>query len=128
MHGFAPRAAAELCLVRRKARADMKPRATPFLAVLCACTLATFAQNVPALFDRPGGLVPDEHTAVAIAEAILFPIYGEKNIRDQRPYVIKHTEGKWTIEGTLPAGMVGGTFHIIIRQRDAQVLEIGHGA
>ena len=107
----------------------MKHRALPFLAVLCACTVATFAQNVPALFDRPGGLVPDEHIAVAIAEAVLFPIYGEKNIRDQRPYVIKHAEGKWTIEGSMPSGfVVGGTFHIVIRQRDAQVLEIGHGA
>jgi hypothetical protein len=72
--------------------------------------------------------VPDERTAVTIAEAILFPIYGEKNIRDQRPYVVKHAEGKWTIDGILPQGMVGGTFHIVIRQRDAQILEIGHGA
>jgi hypothetical protein len=107
----------------------MKRRAIPLVVALCACAFTTFAQNVPALFDAPGGLVPDQHTAIAIAEAILFPIYGEKNIRDQRPYVVKHAEGKWTIEGsTLPAGFTGGTFHIVIRQRDAQVIEIGHGA
>jgi len=123
-----PPAVAQLRLVRRIARAEMKRRAALLLLALCAGALAASAQNVPALFDRPGGLVPDERTAIAIAEAILFPIYGDKNIREQRPYVVKHSEGKWTIEGTLPAGMVGGTFHIVIRQRDGQILEIGHGA
>jgi hypothetical protein len=32
-----------------------------------------FGQNVPALFDRPSGLVPSEHTAVAIAERRSLP-------------------------------------------------------
>lgn len=91
------------------------------------------AQNVPALFDKPGGLVPDQQTAITIAEAILFPIYSEKSIRDQRPYEIKLDEGKWIINGTLrhakdpQDGVVGGTFHIVISQRDARVIEIGHG-
>ncbi|SRR5579884_1148726 len=85
-------------------------------------------QNVPQLFERKGGLVPDQQTAVRIAEAVLFPIYGEKTIRDQRPYQIKLENGKWTIDGSLPPGMVGGTFHIVILQRDARVLEVGHGA
>jgi hypothetical protein len=97
-------------------------------AMLSACGFATFAQNIPALFERPGGLVPDQRTAIAIAEAVLFPIYGEKNIRDERPYVVKHAGGKWTIEGSLPREFTGGTFHIVIRQRDARVLEIGHEA
>jgi hypothetical protein len=93
---------------------------------------ALLGQNVPALFDRPGGLVPDEHTAVAIAEAVLFPIYGEKEIRGQKPYVIKQADGKWTIDGSMPKSkngeiIVGGTFHIVISQRDGRVLEIGHG-
>src|SRR6266446_8796889 len=61
-----------------------------------------FCQNVPALFDRPGGLVPDEQTAIKIAEAILFPIYGEKHIRDEKPYVVKLANGKWTIDGSMP--------------------------
>ena len=106
--------------------------------VVAACVAAASAQSVPALLDRPGGLVPDEQTAIRIAEAILFPIYGEKNIRSQRPYVVKLKNGTWSVEGTLPrppspppgmvARVVGGTFHIVISQRDAKVLEIGHGA
>ena len=90
-------------------------------------------QNVPGLFERPGGLVPDEQTAIKIAEAVLFPIYGEKIIRDEKPYVVKLAGGKWSIDGSMPKSkpdnpVVGGTFHIVISQRDAQVLEIGHGA
>jgi hypothetical protein len=98
-----------------------------FATLVLANTLA-IAQNIPALFDRPGGLVPNQRTAIAIAEAVLFPIYGEKVIHDQRPYVVKHIDGKWIIDGTLPRGLVGGTFHIVIRQRDARVIEISHGA
>jgi len=93
------------------------------IVLLCA------GQNIPELFDRPGGLVRDEQTAVRIAEAILFPIYGEKEIRSQRPYRTILRDGKWTIEGTyLPPGFTGGTFHIVILQRDGRVIEIGHGA
>jgi len=54
------------------------------LVALIGMLCASNAQNVPALFDRPGGLVPDEQTAIKIAEVILFPIYGENHIRDER--------------------------------------------
>ena len=112
----------------------------PTLLVTCVAALTlihALGQNVPALFDRPGGLVPNEQTAISIAEAILFPIYGEKDIRAQRPYIVKLKDGKWSVDGSMPespsppSGMisqiVGGTFHIVISQRDAQVIEIGHG-
>jgi hypothetical protein len=85
------------------------------------------SQNDPDLFDRPGGLVPDKKTAIAIAEAVLFPIYGQKAIRDQRPYVTSLSRGQWTVDGAPPPrGFAGGSFHVVIRQRDAQILEIGH--
>src|SRR4030095_15685005 len=72
-------------------------------------------------------------TAIKIAEAVLFPIYGEKTIRDEKPYVVKLAGGKWSIDGSMPKSkpdnpVVGGTFHIVISQRDAQVLEMGHDA
>ena len=88
---------------------------------------ASFAQNAPELFERKGGLVPDKETAIRIAEVILFPIYGEKNIRGQRPYQVSLKDGKWTIDGAPPPpGFAGGSFHIVILQRDARVVEIGH--
>ncbi|SRR6266478_1694686 len=110
-----------------RARSPLLQFAAYYLSVGLISVCA--AQNIPQLFERKGGLVPDKETAVRIAEAILFPIYGEKNIRDQRPYPIKLRGGKWIIDGAPPpAGFTGGSFHIIILQRDARVIEIGHGA
>jgi hypothetical protein len=95
--------------------------------ILCGC--ASTSENMPELFERPGGLVPDKRAAIAVAEAVLFPIYGEEMIREQRPYKVKHSDGTWTIEGAdFPPGTAGGVFHIVIRQRDAKILEISHGA
>ena len=85
-------------------------------------------ENIPELFDQPGGLVPDKQTAVAIAEAVLFPIYGKNIIRKERPYQVTLVEGNWIVEGApLPKGFAGGVFRVVIRQRDACILEISHG-
>jgi hypothetical protein len=87
----------------------------------------SLGQSVPELFEWKGGLVPDKDTTIRIAEAILFPIYGEKDVREQRPYQIQLKGGKWIIDGAPPpAGAVGGSFHIVFLQHDARVLEIGH--
>jgi hypothetical protein len=93
------------------------------LTILLGLATALLVHNRSEIFNKPGGLVPDQRTAIAIAEAVLFPIYGEKNIRQQRPYVAKHARGKWIIEG---AGYAGGVFHIEIGQRDAKILELWH--
>ena len=103
-----------------------------------------FSLNASAqdLLNGPKGLVPDERTAVAIAEAILIPIYGEKAVHDQRPYEVKLVDKRWIVTGSLRGGgsptstvegkfitsVVGGTFHITISQKDARIIDIGHGA
>lgn len=76
-------------------------------------------------------LVPDEATAVAVAEAILFRIYGKKNIEAERPYKITLTDGEWYIFGSPPVDasggpVFGGAFHIVISQKDARVRSVGH--
>src|SRR2546421_10835318 len=65
--------------------------------------LLLFGLNASAqdLFNRPEGLVPDERTAIAIAEAVLIPIYGEAVIHDQRPYAVKLVDKQWAITGSL---------------------------
>jgi NTF2 fold immunity protein len=93
--------------------------------VILASIAAATAQNISREF--PEGLVPDQKTAIAIAEAVLFHVYGEKAIREQRPYIVKHVRDKWIIDGAPPPrGMAGGSFHIVISQRDGRVLEITH--
>jgi hypothetical protein len=96
------------------------------VAVIILISLATaMAQEISREFRN--GLVADQKTAIAIAEAVLFHVYGEKNIRDQRPYVVKHVRDKWIIDGAPPPrGFAGGSFHIVISQRDGRVLEITH--
>ena len=93
-------------------------------AVLLFVVQICVGQNMPELFERKGGLVPDKQTAIHIAEAILFPIYGEKNIRGQRPYQVKLHNGKWTVAGYVRPGFAGGGFHIVILQRDGRIIEI----
>ena len=72
-------------------------------------------------------LIKNKETAIAIAEPILFEIYGKKNIRSERPYECYLIDGYWYISGTLPKGTLGGVFEIIIYSKDARVVKIIHG-
>jgi len=97
------------------------------IATLCLSS-ASLAQNVPKVFECNGGVVADKETAIRIAEAILSPVYGEKAIREQRPYQVTLKDGKWTVDGTIPPGFVRGSFHIVILQLDGRIIEIGYDA
>jgi hypothetical protein len=72
-------------------------------------------------------IVKNSNTAIKIAEAILFEIYGKANIEEQKPYEKYLIKDHWVILGTLPEGSKGGTFIIIIDAKNAQVLKIIHG-
>jgi hypothetical protein len=50
------------------------------------------------------GFVPDKETAIAIARAVLIPIYGAKQIESEEPLLAHLESGVWTVEGTLSAG------------------------
>ena len=69
----------------------------------------------------------NRQVAVAVAEAILFPIYGQRYIVDERPYEVYRIDGCWYISGTLLAGSDGGTFEIVLKAADGQVLRLTHG-
>jgi hypothetical protein len=95
-------------------------------AVVVLCAFSAQAQNP---WKQPNGLVPDKQTAIKIAEAILFPIYGEDTIKRERPYRVSLRDGCWYISGSMPHSdevMVGGTFFITISQWDGRVIQIGH--
>jgi hypothetical protein len=62
-----------------------------------------------------------------MVEPILFSIYGKDNIITQRPYEIYPIENYWVITGTLPNGMLGGTFLIITDARDGKIIKLTHG-
>jgi hypothetical protein len=71
--------------------------------------------------------VPDKATAVAIALAVLTPIYGKENLADEHPFVATLKGNEWTVRGTLPKGYVGGTAWIVIAKSDGKILDVGHG-
>ena len=83
------------------------------------------------LGDRyPGskeGLVPDKETAIKIAEAVLFRLYGEDTIKLQRPYVVKEEDYIWWISGTLPKDSFGIVFKIGISKQTAAILHLTVG-
>ena len=102
-----------------------------FLLTIVVAVATAVAAQATDPWKQPHGLVPDKETAIKIAEAVLFPIYGERQIRSERPYEVTLTNGFWRITGSLPTpppGQVvfGGTFYIVISQWDARVIEIGH--
>ena len=72
-------------------------------------------------------IIKDSLTATNIAEPILFGIYGKTQIIDQRPYEVYHINHYWILNGTLPKTMVGGTFLIILDDRNCKVLKVIHG-
>jgi hypothetical protein len=77
---------------------------------------------------HPGeNIIKDSTTAIAVAEPILFGIYGKSNITEQRPYEVYHIDHYWVLTGTLPQGWDGGTFLIIINDRNSEVIRITHG-
>jgi NTF2 fold immunity protein len=81
------------------------------------------------------GYVPDSTTAVKIAEAVLLPVYGKKQIDSEEPFNAKLKDGVWTVSGTLrcPDGRGGisnecdgGVAIVQISKIDAHVISMIH--
>jgi hypothetical protein len=74
------------------------------------------------------GYVPDEKTAVAVAQAVLTPIYGEAKLAQEKPFhAVLDDKDVWTVEGSLPAGQVGGVAMVRLSRRDGHILSVTHG-
>jgi hypothetical protein len=87
-------------------------------------------------YQPPSGYVPDSKTAVKIAEAVLIPVYGEKQIESERPLNAKLKRGLWIVTGTLrcPDGKggttmvcAGGVAEVRISKDDARISFMSHG-
>jgi hypothetical protein len=74
-------------------------------------------------------------TATKIAEAVLVPVYGEKQIASERPFRATLQGDVWTVEGSLtcPDGKggtttmcVGGTVLVKFSKTDARILFMMH--
>jgi hypothetical protein len=78
------------------------------------------------------GYVPDEATAIRIAEAVFIPIYGEKHVRSERPFHATLQGDYWVVRGSLPKPkrrdeiVVGGTMTAEIDHVTGRVKEAYH--
>ncbi|MBI3996184.1 MAG: YbbC/YhhH family protein [Candidatus Omnitrophica bacterium] len=93
-----------------------------------------FGAEGESFYDKQGdhhfvpkvGFVPDEDTAIKIAEAIWAPIYGE-SLNDERPFHANLVGDIWHVEGSLPEGMSGGVAEAEIAKADGRILRVSHG-
>lgn len=85
-----------------------------------------FTENNKGYFPKDG-IVPDEETAIKIAEVVWLPIYGD-SIYSKLPFVAEYNEHEkcWFVYGTSPENTVGGVPEIKINRKDGKVVYISH--
>lgn len=106
-------------------------RITLSILLLVLAPLTANSQDSSASFKPSEGFVPDAKTAVRIAEAVLVPVYGEKQIESERPFKATLQKGVWTISGTLncgapPSECEGGTAVVKISKASGEILFMTH--
>ena len=111
----------------------MKQRAFVMVVLMAVAVVGVWAQQAN---NPPVVALPDQATAVKFAEKVLAKIYGENQIRSERPFSAELIDGIWHITGTfyckdkygkvIMGGCVGGVAMADIRQSDGRVLKTGH--
>jgi hypothetical protein len=78
-------------------------RQTLLLAYLLIA-IAAWGQSGKAVrgYVPANGFVPDETTAIKVAEAVLIPVYGAQQIADEQPFRAELRGDIWTVSGTIP--------------------------
>lgn len=98
------------------------------LSLVLLGSISMFAFGIEnSSYPPKNGFVPDEATAIRIAEAILIPIYGEEEIKNERPFHAVLKNQVWIVEGSLPEGMLGGVAVVELSKKDGQIMKVNHG-
>ena len=101
-------------------------------AIYCALLFSVLAEAQP---YPKRGFVPDETTAVSIAEAVLIPVYGREQIESKRPFKAVLENVVWTVHGTLHCSdgkggvtttCVGGTAEVKLSKTDGRIMKMIH--
>jgi hypothetical protein len=73
------------------------------------------------------GFVPNESTAIQIAEAAARAQYGEETVSSQQPFRGRLYGETWIVKGTLhPQGALGGTVVLKLSKHDGRILFMTH--
>jgi hypothetical protein len=81
--------------------------------------------------------VPNAQTAVAIAEAVLVPVYGRQKVQSERPYKAVLSGDVWRVSGTLYCSngepqsetnptCAGGVAVVELSEYDAHIISMTH--
>jgi len=73
------------------------------------------------------GVVPDEVTALRVAQAILVGAYGERAVAQQQPLTANLFQETWWINGTPPHSFGRGRMHVEISKSDGRILALSFG-
>ena len=72
--------------------------------------------------------VPDEETALKIAEAVLISAYGDDVFLELTISVrLDESQTAWIVSGRMPEGYLDGIVDIFIRKSDGKILDIDLG-
>ena len=100
------------------------------LALIAGMILPIFilAADAESGFHPSRGFVPDQSTAIAIARAVLIPIYGANRIKYEEPLVAIRKGDIWIVNGTLRCTphCLGGTASISLSASDGRILNLFH--
>ena len=97
------------------------------LGIIVPLFLLAAQDPAPHSYVPPEGFVPDATTAARIAVAVWIPIYGAAQIESEKPYTASLSGGVWSVQGSLPAGSVGGTAYAEIAKSDGRIIRVTHG-
>ena len=87
------------------------------LGFILMCMLVLGGSRYLSTAASKSDYVPDEATAVRVAEAVLIPLHGRQQVEAQRPYTVSTPEkGYWLVSGSAPQGQLGGTFAVWIKK------------
>lgn len=104
------------------------------VVLVLACTFS-FAQDpalgVPKSVVPKDGFVPTATVAIAVAEAVLIPVYGNRQIASERPFKAELSAGVWDVNGSLhcvppESPCPGGTAQVKISKKTGEILFMTH--
>ena len=95
-----------------------------FIVVLLALTLAFSLERDQ--YIPKEGFIPNEATAIKVAEAVWLPIYGDRIYKSKPFKAILQDSTVWIVEGTLKENQKGGYPYIEIQKSDGKILKVTH--
>ncbi len=100
------------------------------------CPVVLEKESQPPTRANKAPAVPDETTAVNVAEKALTKLYGKDKVLSERPFKASLADGIWHVAGTLycrnkqgnwvTGACLGGVATANVRQRDGRVLKTAH--